>query len=157
MPSFVFAFPLSAGGLRLGRMTISVAPREAAPADAAATDKAAPAAAPMEDEIQPTPSEFRPYTLHNDGAPDISCEAKVVAQAVRPAFNLRGELFTVLETKGGARVGVKTGVSLVPGERMRQAAQVLASDDELRTFFGYSPLAKTLYEKLNLSAAQVVA
>lgn len=159
MSSFVFAFPLSAGVLRLGRMTISLAPQPAPAAEpvAATPDNAAAPAGKLEDEIQPTLSEFRPYTLHNDGAADISCEAKVVAQVVRPHINFRGEIFTVLETKAGTRVGVKTGVTLVPGERMRQTAQAFASDAELLAFFGYSPLAKALYEKLNLAASQVVA
>lgn len=159
MSSFVFAFPLSTGVLRLGRMTISLAPQGASAADpvAAAPANAAEPAGKLEDEIQPTPSEFRPYTLHNDGAADISCEAKVVGQVVRPTVNFRGEILTVLETKAGTRIGVKTGVSLVPGERMRQTAQAFASEKELLEFFGYTPLAKLLYEKLNLAAAQVVA
>lgn len=153
MSSFVFAFPSPTGVLRLGRVTLALTP-SASTAPQPSEEPVAPDDNAVE--VNTSASEYRPYRLLNDDSNDVRCEAKVVAQVVRPYINLRGELLTILETKAGTRVGVKTGLSLIPGERARQSVQVLKDQDAVVEFFGHGRLAKQLYEKLEIDTATVI-
>lgn len=150
MSSFVFTIPSGPSLFRLGRVTLAFNhPFESG------TETEQPVSANKEDTEAPA-SEFRAYQLHNDNAPDVRCEAKVLGQVNRPFMNLRSEIFTVLETKGGKKLAVKTGLSMVPGERSRQSVKVAESDADVVEFFGHGRLAKELYETINLDTTQQV-
>jgi hypothetical protein len=100
--------------------------------------------------------EFTRYMVRREGQPDLEFQGKLIAQVHSLPINRRQHALEVYETSSGKFVGVKAGLSWWPGERARIDVKVGTSKQELVELFGYSYIAKALYEQLDLSTAEVV-
>lgn len=126
--------------------------------------KPAPAVAPAP-AVEPAPpteaqeveSAYKGYVIPQTDGPNLRFEGKELA-AVRTLRGYRGHAFLVFQTKGGKYIGVKQGLSSLPGERtLCDAKQLSGLDSEALTeFFGHSRLAKALYQQLGVADELVI-
>lgn len=99
--------------------------------------------------------EFTDYVIYRDNAANLKVKGKVIGRTRTVPYAGRYKVFTVIQSQGGKFVGIKEGVSMHLGERNTSEAQVFDSFSDLPGFFGYSPVAKALYEQMGQSAIAV--
>lgn len=121
-------------------------------AEATPVDSPEPSSTPSA--AQDVDSSLKTFALANDSGPDVRFEGRVLASSLRASRSLRSMLLSVMETKGGKIVAVRTGLSLVPGERNRQDVYVLDDLSGLPAVFGHDAQAKQLYSQLSLTVVQ---
>lgn len=100
--------------------------------------------------------EFSWYHVRRDGQQDLRFRGKSLGAVHSAVRNGRQTALEVFVTPSGKYVGVKVGLSYWLGERDIATVQVAETLDALVPFFGFSPLAKTLYERLAVSTAEVL-
>jgi hypothetical protein len=109
-----------------------------------------PEAAPSEQAAEAqNPDEYRNYRIPRDNLPDLVFCGKQLALVASDIRHNRALRLGVFQTQGGSYIGLREGVSLWPGEHTKRTVAVAKSVEELVAFFGYDPLAKALYKRLN--------
>ena len=116
------------------------------------TESVQPAAAATPQEADP----FSWYHVRRDDQPDLKFRGKSVARVDSALRNGRQTVLEVFVTPSGKYVGMKLGLSMWVGERDIATVQLADKPEDLVPFFGFSPLAKVLYERLELRTAEVV-
>jgi hypothetical protein len=125
--------------------------KEASPgSQPVATESAAPTDAPAQADA------FSWYHVRRDGQPDLRFRGKSLGCVHSAVRNGRQTALEVFVTPSGKYVGVKVGLSYWLGERDIATVQVAETLDALVPFFGFSPLAKALYERLAVATAEVL-
>ena len=97
-------------------------------------------------------------TLARDKGPDIRFAGELLAQAT--TYKPNAKRWTELQlyrTEAGQYVCVEIGLTRVPGEKTRRSAEVAKDEAEVREFFEYGWLAKELYRRAGIDAAEDVA
>jgi len=147
--------------LQAGAPATTPASSSVAPAVAPGTPPAAVAApsAPTAEFAATTPEtadEFAWYHVRRDDQPDLRFRGKSLGCVHTALRNGRQTALEVFVTPSGKYVGLKLGLSYWMSERDIATVQVADSLAELVPFFGYSVLAKALYERLTVPTAEVL-
>lgn len=126
----------------------------AAPADNDAAKQAAtaesPDAAGAANAVAEVDDGYRQYVLTERDGPDLRFTGKLLDAVRTGLYRGRWTEFHVYQTKGGKYVGVKLGRSLLLGEVDRSESKVADQLADLADFFGHSPLAKMLTQRLGI-------
>lgn len=143
--------------------TTSAAPADngegSTPAQAAASS--APddaAAAQSSDGVNASPqasSALLSVTVRREGARDLRFKGRLLAHVRTPLLRGRQHAYRVFRTEGGKIVAIKEGLSMWLNEHDRVEVQVYDDLEAIVAFFGFSPLAKALYEQLGMGEALV--
>lgn len=99
-------------------------------------------------------------TVYRDEGPDIRFAGVLMAEVSSKAPNREQPRWTELrlyQTEGGQYVAHEIGRTTKRDEKTLQRAEVMATLDEVRAFFKYGWLAKELYRKAGIDAAEDVA
>ena len=105
------------------------------------------------------PPGYLTYVIKRENKPNLKFNGKEVVSVATAIRKGRQHIYSVYQTEGGKRIGVKQGISLLFNEKDIVTAEVLDTDQALIEFFGYNDLAKALYERLTLTqfAEEVIA
>jgi hypothetical protein len=102
-------------------------------------------------EPQPAPAEtFEVFVLPQRNGPDLRFTGKLVDAVRTPARFGRWVELHVYRTKGGKFVGVQLKRSMLLGEVDLCETQVADKLSDLVEFFGHSPIAKVLTDRLGI-------
>ena len=100
------------------------------------------------------------YQIRPSSGADIRFEGKRIAFVESISFKGRAWQFSVFETKGGANVLVKRGISAWMGEKETVEVEVTKRVEDFRIrlpqFFGDSAAARTLYEQVGFEYVTMV-
>lgn len=93
---------------------------------------------------------YEVFVLNQKDGPDLRFMGKLLDSVRTPVYHGRWTELHAYQTKAGKFVGVKLGRSLLFNESDRAESKVTESLAELSGFFGHSPLAKALTERLGI-------
>lgn len=101
---------------------------------------------------QPTEEDpNRWYRVARAGQPDLRFKGRRVAYVQTPLRQGRQHVYSVYATPSGKHVAIKEGLSVWLNERNIVEVKVLEKLDACVEFFGYSGLAKALYQQLGMA------
>ncbi len=113
-----------------------------------------PASAAAEAQTQPAVSSEDGYSwfrVQRSDQPDLRFKGKLTAYAQSPLRQGRQHVYSVFVTPSGKVVAIKEGLSVWLNERNLAEVQVFDKAEDIVAFFGYSWLAKSLYQQLALA------
>lgn len=110
--------------------------------------------------------EFKEYTINRDNGPDLKFVGEIIGESKSSSNNASGSSYsgstgrwkelTLFKTKSGKFICQLVERTQWQGERDRFKAAVCETEKEVIDFFGYSWLAKELYDNANIEAFSVI-
>lgn len=98
--------------------------------------------------------EYRTYVIQRDNESNLRFTGRILASSASYPRNGRQFVCWVAQTKGGKYVAVRQGLSIWLGERDKTEVKVFEELNQVTQFFGFSNLAKSLYQQLGIAAEE---
>lgn len=101
---------------------------------------------------------MKEYTIVNDNSPDLSFTGERVAAVSSRTYNSQSwEELDLYKTEGGKYICARETHSLWENCDSTYEAEVKESIDRVPEFFGYSGLAKELYEEAGINSTRRIS
>lgn len=102
------------------------------------------------------PVRMQTYIIQQDDEPNLRFTGTILASAASYPRNGRQFVLCVAKTQGGKFVAIRQGLSIWLGEKDNVEVKVFDELAQVTDFFGYSNLAKNLYQQLGLAVDKTI-